>query len=451
MKVVLANLPWKVNNRYGVRGGSRWPFTIEQEEGGRRNYVPFPFLLAYAASFLKKYGKEAVLIDAVSEGIEEDLLMERVAGLTPDAIVIESSAPSFKNDVRIAEEIKRDHRDLNIIFVGPHVSSLPSETLSEHKAVDYVLIGEFEHALLCLVNFLEKRGPKDKIPGLAYRENGYIRINKGNSAVEDINDLPWPERETLLMYKYNDGFCGLPKPNVQMSTSRGCPYKCMFCLWPQTMHNGHSYRKRKPEKVIDELAWLVEKYDFKAVYFDDDTFNIDRDHVLAICSEIKKRKIHVPWAAMARADLMDEEVLRCLSKSGLYAIKYGIESADEKILELCKKNMDLGRTRKVIKLTRDLGIKVHLTFCLGLPGENHQSIQKTTRFIEDVEPDSLQISFATPFPGTEYFDYIKDRGWLISNDWSDFDGNYKSVVRTQELSCKDMERIRIDLRSRFNF
>ena len=424
---------------------------MEPEKENHRSYMPFPFFLAYSTSFLKKYNKEAVLIDAVAEGIEEDLFIQRARDHAPDIMVIESSTPSFKNDVRISEKIKDSHKGLKIVFVGPHATSLPFETLSEHKVVDYVLIGEFEYALLDLINSLEKKAGEDRIPGLAYRENGDIKINKGKTIIENLDDLPWPERESLSVYKYNDGFCDLPKPNVQMSTSRGCPYKCAFCLWPQTIHEGHSYRKRNPEKVIDELVWLIEKYGFKAVYFDDDTFNIDRDHVLAICGEIRKRKIHVSWAVMARADLMDEEILRCMSEAGLCAIKYGVESADEKILDLCKKNMDLDRTRRMIKATKDLGIKVHLTFCLGLPGESHQSVQKTIRFIEDVKPDSLQVSFATPFPGTEYFDYIKDRDWLTSNDWSDFDGNYKSVTRTEELTCEDIERIRLDLRSRFNF
>ena len=158
----------------------------------------------------------------------------------------------------------------------------------------------------------------------------------------------------------------------------------------------------------------------------------------------------VPWAAMARADLMDEELLKALVASGLYAIKYGIESADQNILDFCKKNMDLNKTYQIIKLTRKLGIKVHLTFCLGLPKETKQSVQKTIRFIQDSQPDSLQVSFATPFPGTEYFRYVNDKGYLLSDNWSDYDGNSKCVIKTQELGCRDLERIRIALNNNFN-
>lgn len=186
---------------------------------------------------------------------------------------------------------------------------------------------------------------------------------------------------------------------------------------------------------------MIKRFNFKAVYFDDDIFNIDRNRVLEICKYIKERKIEIPWAVMARADLMDEELLKIMFEAGLYAVKYGIESADPDILKFCKKNMDLGKAYKMIKLTQKIGIKIHLAFCLGLSGETRQTVQKTVDFIHQTKPDSLQFSFATPFPGTEYFDYMKDKGWLLSEDWSDYDGNAKCVIRTQELNSQDLEEI----------
>jgi radical SAM superfamily enzyme YgiQ (UPF0313 family) len=295
---------------------------------------------------------------------------------------------------------------------------------------------------LDLVNNLENNSSLSSIRGLAYRQDSQIKINALRQTTDNLDDLPWPERQDVPIYKYNDGFAGLPVPNVQMWSSRGCPFKCIFCLWPQTLYREHKYRKRNTIDVVDEMEFLVKKFHFKAVYFDDDVFNIDRNHVLAICDEIIKRRIGLPWAVMARADLMDEELLDKLAGAGLYAIKYGIESADENILKFCKKDMDLDRACQMIEYTKKLGIKTHLTFCLGFPQETKQTIDKTVNFIQKVNPYSFQFSFATPFPGTEFFGYMQENDLLLSSDWSDYDANYKCIAKTHDLSGKYLEGIK---------
>ena len=445
MRVILLNLPWNENGRLGVRAGSRWPFTSEPGKDGRIHYIPFPFFLAYAASLLKKEGKDVLLIDAIAEEMQEQKLIEEAESFNPGLIVIESSTPSFVNDLRIACDIHRKLPSSQIAICGPHASVFPEEILSEYDFIDYILIGEYEYTLLDLVNHLEAAFSLESILGLAYRDGIKIAINNNRPAIDNLDDLPWPQRNGVSIYKYNDSFAGLPCPNVQMVSSRGCPFQCTYCLWPQTMYGEHRCRKRNPIKVVDEAEYLIKEFDFKAIYFDDDLFNADRDHVLGICEEIKKRKIGIPWAVMARADLMDEKLLESMFDAGLYAIKYGIESVDNNILQFCNKNMDLAKAYQIVRFTRALGIKVHLAFCLGFPGETKQTIRETLRFIEDTRPDSLQFSFATPFPGTEYFNYMDDQGLLLSKDWSDYDANYKCIVKSRDLSNKDLEKIFITL------
>lgn len=291
----------------------------------------------------------------------------------------------------------------------------------------------------------------EDVSGLAYRDNERIRVNDLRSGIDNLDNLPWPEREDVPIYSYNDGFAGLPVPNAQIWTSRGCPFQCIFCLWPQTIYKEHRHRKRNPVDIADEMNWLIKNFNFKSIYFDDDVFNIDRNHVLSICKEIKKRKINIPWAAMARADLMDEGLLDSMADAGLFALKYGIESANQAILNYCKKNMNLEKISYIITLTKKVGIKVHLTFYLGLPGETLQTIQETIDFIKKVKPHSLQFSLATPFPGTEYFNYLEQNGSLLSKYWSDYDGNRKCVVRTKELGNLDLERIKVDLCNSLDF
>jgi radical SAM superfamily enzyme YgiQ (UPF0313 family) len=450
MRIILANPPWNENGRFGVRAGSRWPFTSQPEGDGYISYIPFPFFLAYTTSLLKKENKEVRLIDAIAEKIDEQKLIEEIKSYNPELVVIETSTPSFKNDLRIIQNIHLNLPDCQIAICGPHPSVFPDQILREYNFINYILIGEYEYTLLDLVNHLENNLGLQSILGLAYWEDGKIRINNPRSTIDNLDNLPWPEREDVPVYKYNDGFAGLPQPNVQIWTSRGCPFQCIYCLWPQTMYREHRYRKRNPIDVVGEMEYLIKKFNFKAVYFDDDVFNIDRDHVLDICEEIKKRQIKIPWAVMARADLMDEDLLENMAGAGLYAIKYGIESANQNILNFCRKNMNLDKTRQMTIFTKKLGIKIHLTFCLGLPGETKETIQETVKFIQDIQPDSLQFSFAIPFPGAEYFKHAKENDWLLSEDWSDYDGNYKCIIRTQELRSKDLEEIKIALDNNLN-
>ncbi len=442
MRTVLVNLPWFKDGRFGVRAGSRWPFTSKPERDGHIHYIPFPFFLAYTAALLKKEGKGVKLVDAIAGEMSEAACIEEIAGFDPGLVLVETSTPSFKNDMRIIAAIRQSLKGIKIGLCGAHAGEFAAEILKEHESIDYVIVGEYEQVALDLVNALEGGRDLRPVAGLAYREGGGVVLSDRRGSVDDLDVLPWPERLVPLIYKYNDGFAGLPCPSVQMLASRGCPFQCSFCLLPQTLYKGNGYRKRDFMDVVDEMEHLVRQFDFKAVYFDDEVFNCDRGYVVKICEEIIRRGLHVPWAAMTRVDLMDEELLETMARAGAYAVKYGIESADQDIRSQCKKSLDLDKARAVIGVTKRLGIKVHLTFCIGLPGETRQTMQSTIDFAREMDPDSLQFTFATPYPGTEYFRYAQGKGWLGSVDWDDYDGNEKFIVRTMDLSIDDLESIK---------
>jgi len=450
MRIILLNLPWRQDSRWGVRAGSRWPFTSEPEKDGYIKYIPFPFFLAHAASLLENKDNEIKFIDAIAQRLDEQATIDEIDDYKPSLVVIETSTPSFANDIRISEMIKRRVSNSSIVLCGPHASSYAKNILDKYDFINYILIGEYEYALLDLVDSLKNSLNLRTVLGLVFRSNHTVITNKPRQTLKNLDDLPWPHREAQVIYKYNDGFAGLPVPNVQMYSSRGCPFHCIFCLWPQVLYGEHKYRKRDPVKVVNEMEWLIKKFNFKAVYFDDDVFNIDKTHVTNICNEIIKRNIKVPWAIMARADLMNERLLSSLAGAGLYAVKYGIESANSKVLKLCKKNMNLIKAKKMIQFSKGLGIRVHLTFCLGLPGETKQSIQDTLNFISETKPDSLQFSLATPFPGTDYFKYLEKRKGGLPVSWIDYDGNNKYFAGSEELINLDLERLKRDLCSNLN-
>ncbi len=438
--IVLANLPWQRGRRWGVRAGSRWPHIKDNAEG---DYLPFPFYLAYAASLLEKKGFKVKLIDAIAEEISETAFLNMLNGIRPDLLLVETSTTSLNHDTALLKKI--DKKNMRLILCGPDINIRNSSFLEENKFIDYVLAGEYEFLLLNLTNCIYEKKEVNGIAGLIYRDDGgRIHTNAAGNLLDNLDELPWPLRKQLPVKKYLDAPCEMPSPTAQMWASRGCPFKCIFCLWPQVLYGSNKYRVRNVARVADEMEYLVKDMGFKSIYFDDDTFNIGKYRMLEFCCEVKKRKLNVPWAIMARADLMDEEILTEMKKAGLYAVKYGIESAVQELLDNSNKDMDLKKATEAVKITKQLGIKTHLAFIFGLPGENKETIRKTIDYVFELDPDSAQFSIATYYPGTEYFDYLDKNKLILTKDWAEYDGNYQSVVKLEGLSAEYLENARKD-------
>ncbi|TAM35490.1 radical SAM protein, partial [bacterium] len=433
-RILLANLPWQRDGMWGVRAGSRWPHIKNESE---KDYLPFPFFLAYAAALLKKHSIEADLIDAIADQIPENKFLEIISENNYGYLVAETSIPSFAEDLMLLERIS--DLGVKIILCGPNYEIYDPQFMERYPFIDFVLYGEYEFSLLELIQNLLKKNDLAEVKGLIYRDGDRV-IKTPKRAAFDINLLPWPHREGLSIYKYLDAPGGMLTPNVQMLASRGCPFGCQFCLWPQVIYQGRHYRVRDVVDVADEMEYLVKEMGFKSVYFDDDTFNIGKERILEFCGEIRKRGLDkVQWGIMARPDLMDEELLRNLKGAGLYSVKYGVESAAQKLVDSIDKGMDLKKAERMIRLTKKLGIKPHLTFAFGLPGETKETIEQTIRWAKKLDPFSVQFSIATPFPGTKYYDVLKEKGLIVSNDHSSYDGNLKCVVKTQTLEPSDLE------------
>ena len=432
MKIVLANLPWNVFLKTGVRAGSRWPHLKGPTE---RDYLPFPFFLAYAASLLKKHSFDVTLIDAIAEEMSYGYFLKLIHKLKPDILVCETSTVTLNHDIKLLSKIDKG---VDIAFCGPDINIREPLFLEKHGFIKYVFAGEYEFTLLDLVTRLKDGGDIKGVQGLIYRDSKDIKANPMRP-LADLDKLPWPLREGLPMDRYNDTPGDMPIPSAQIYASRGCPYRCKFCLWPQVMYQGNHYRTRDIVDVVDEMEYLVKEMHFKSIYFDDDTFNVGKERMLRLSNEIKARGLNIPWAIMARADLMDLEILERMRDAGLFAVKYGVESATQEHLDRIDKNMNLRKTEEVIRLTKRLGIKTHLTFTFGLPGETKESIKKTIDMALTLDPVTVQFSIATPFPGTVFYKEMKEKGQIVSENWDEYDGNHKSVVASDSITKKDLE------------
>ncbi len=436
-KLFLGNAPWYKSGFYGVRAGSRWPHLESEVE----RYMPFPFQLAYATALLEKHGFEVLLIDGIAEKLTEDEFLTKLTDFNPDLILLEVSTPSFETDIRFSRRLRKQiGQSAKLAFCGPHALMFKPEFLDAHPEVDLVLIGEYEQTLNRTAQTMDEGNDLTSVPGIILRDKWGKAIFTGPpEVVKEIDTLPWPARHFLPMYNYFDNPGNIPEPSLQMWGSRGCPFSCSYCIWPQLM-SGNSYRPRNVHNILDEMEYVCAEYGFHSVYFDDDTFNIGKKRMLDFCEEKIQRKLDLPWAIMARADLMDQEILEAMAEAGLRGVKYGIESAEPKLLAHVRKDLNMRKAVENIAITKKLGIKVHLTFMFGIPGETKETINKTVKLAKRLNPDSIQFSILTPLPGTQIYDELLTKGHLLDANWEKFDGYFSSVIRTEELTAKDLEK-----------
>jgi radical SAM superfamily enzyme YgiQ (UPF0313 family) len=371
-----------------------------------------PIYLAYAASYIRAQNHVVSFIDAPVMAMTVDVFLKTVTSLNPDYIIFETSTPSFENDCLVAGEIKQQLPHSKIVFLGTHVTALPNESL-QCVAIDAIILGEYEISLSEYI----AHGPVGTL-GVGYRDaGGTICINEKRPFCSDLSLIPIPARDLIPNYSYFDPI--LKNPFTFIISGRGCPYPCTFCNWPEHL-TGRIVRRRSPKEIVDEIEYLEKNYKFKSFLFNDDTFTCDIKHVEAISQEMILRKVKTPWGCYARADFDNKNCLLLMKKAGCFLLKVGVETADEQIQINVKKNYDLKKVKNAIKLMQNMGFHVHSTFAFGLPGETIETIEKTIKFARSLKSTTVQFSIAVPYPGTEFYAYLKRNNFLLTTKWNDF-------------------------------
>lgn len=433
MKTAFVNLPWEEGDRRGIRAGCRFPNLTVKDTNA---YVPFPYLLAHAASYSEAAGVEVLCIDGVAERSTCDDVLDRITRFAPALVVAETSTTSLEYDLRALTRLRERLPAARIAVYGSHVHVRPEDALAS-PAIDLVILGEPEITSAEIARALDRDRGDDlaAVAGLVRRgPDGRPAPTAPRPLIADLDALPYPMRRGLPMSRYH--VPGFPAPVVFMYGSRGCPYPCTFCLWPQTNMKG-AYRARAAEKIVEEMALvLAEHPETKSFFFDDDTFNIGRPRLVAFADEMKRRGMHIPWGMNARADHWDRELLARLVDTGLFTLRIGIESGDQGVLDRTRKGIDLRAARETLEMAHALGIKNHVSFVIGLPGETEETVESTIRFINSVPVDSVQFSVAIPFPGTAFYREVEAEGLLVTRDWKKFNGFDHVVVRTKGLSSE---------------
>ena len=384
--------------------GSRWPSTREIES------YWYPVWLCYPAGMLP----DSRVLDAPPHGIS----IEETVKICKDyeLLVLYTSSPGFHVDVKIAQMMKDSNPKLKVCFVGPPVTIEPDKTLDASTAIDFIVRREFDHQI---ANYA-KGTPLSEIPGVSYRKDGKNVHNPEGPVVENLDEFPWVTKvykRDLDFRKYNVPF--LLNPYISFYTTRGCPAMCTFCLWPQT-HSGHRWRLRSAQDIAAEVKYTLENFPgLKEIFFDDDTFNYRKARTLEVCAELKK--LNFTWSCTSRVTT-DYETLKAMREAGCRLMIVGYESGDAQILKNMKKGATIDMAERFTANAHKLGLTIHGDFIVGMPGETRETLRKTIDFAKKLDVETIQVSIAHAYPGTEFYQYAKENN-LVQLNMADSEGH----------------------------
>ena len=404
--------------------------------------IYYPFWLAYATGVLEQNGFEVSLVDAPAQGLSVADVIERVKKKPPQLIVVDTSTPSIYSDVKVAEQLKESFPSSFVALVGTHPSALPGETLKLSEKVDAVAVGEYDYTMRDLALCLQKGSDLRTVDGLVFREGKQITRNKPRVLIENVDELPFVSQVYKRHLNVRDYyFAAANYPMVMIITGRGCPYKCFFCVYPQTFHS-RKYRPRSAASVVDEFQWIAENLpEVKEIGIEDDTFTVDQERVREICRQILERGVKIKWYCNVRVNL-ELETMRCMKKAGCRLVTVGFESADQESLNRMQKGITVAQIRQFVSDTRKAGLLVHGCFIIGNPGETEETMEKSLKMARELNCDTMQFFPLLVYPGTEAYRWAQENGCLNSEsfaDWADDAGMYRSVLDIPGLPAEKIE------------
>ncbi len=356
-----------------------------------------PLNLLYAATVLKQDGHHVTFLDGSVDEEQYKRVKQRFKDFKVVAIL--SSTNSFQADVNFLKEIKIINPAIVSVLFGSHPTFMAKHCLRE-ECVDIIVRREPEFILRNLVNAIEKGKELKEVKGIGYREKEDVIFNDVCPFIENLDELPMPDRD--LLPEKVDYFNPVIKrmPYTTMQTSRGCPARCNFCTVPSFY--GKKIRYRSAESVLRELKILSDR-GYKEIFFRDETFSAYKERNREICEGIFLQGLDLTWICNARVDMIDKEDLTLMKRAGCHLVKFGVESGNQEILENIRKGITVEQTRQAFAICHELRIDSHAHVMLGCPGETNQTIEKTLAFIKEIDPTFVSFGIHTPYPGTELF------------------------------------------------
>jgi radical SAM superfamily enzyme YgiQ (UPF0313 family) len=388
--------------------------------------------LLYIGGALERAGHEVRVLDLLVMRPDRDTVRRTVEDFDPAIVGITSVTMNWPDASEILKWAKETKPEIATVAGGPHVTFTWEEIGRSEPWVDYVVMGEGERTVVEFATAIEKRGSAQNIAGLAWRENGAMKAGPQRELEQNLDLLPKPARHLFPLPRYR-----IMRVEGGLSTGRGCPFSCTFCVGPKMI--GHKARLRSPIAVVDEMEELI-SLGFRQMAFSDDHFGMKRSHAFAVCDQIISRGLNVELSIFIRADAAEPKLLERMRQAGCSKILFGAESGVQKIVDMIKKKTDLNMLREKVKLAKDMGFFVQVTFIMGLPGETKDTIKQTIEYALSLKT-FFGLHILAPLPGSEIYEKAEELGLrILHRDWRLYDANH-AVTETEGLKADELQRI----------
>jgi radical SAM superfamily enzyme YgiQ (UPF0313 family) len=394
-----------------------------------------PLGLAYIAAALESAGHEVKILDLVVFPYHQSFIDRILQDFNPAMVGATAVTMTVDNAMQVIRDVKALAPKAVTVMGGPHVTFCAHQSLRDCPELDMVVLGEGDVTIVELAEAIAHAADLSQVRGIAFRSDGAVHVTASRDYLEDIDALPLPARHLLPLGRYRT--LGMP---ISMTTSRGCPFQCIFCVGRKMV--GARVRYRDPRRVVDELANLA-GLGFHQINVADDLFTASYRHCMAVCREIIRRRLNIRWTAFARVDTVSRDLLAQMRAAGCSALSFGIESGNRTMLKRIKKGITLDQVEQAVRMCVETGITPHASFILGLPGETPETMQDTVAFADALHRRGVQHGFhlLAPFPGTEVYDAIDQFDLkLLSTDWRAFHAN-RAIVETSAVSRETLDAI----------
>ena len=401
MKILFLNLPYE----FEISRASRWP---EKTKSGTQYY---PYWICYAAGVCMDRGYDVDLVDCIARKLTTEQTVELVKQSNADYIMGEITTSTCHHDYQVLTAIKKACPNVKILIGGTHATVLSTKVMEECPAIDVVARQEYDFTL---DEIMKNWDNLSEVKGITYRnQSGEIIFQPDRPWTEDLDELPMVSKVYEKFLDVNDYcYAFAQKPMIQIFSSRGCPFHCNFCSYPESM-SGRRFRRRSVKNFVDELEYIHNNMPYiREIFIEDDTFTVDKKRVVEVCDEIQRRGLKLVWSCNTRVDTLDYDTMKRMKEAGCRLLVVGYESGSQKVLDETRKGIKLEQSEEFARNTKKLGIKVFGCFMIGLKGDNRETIEETFRFAKKLYPD--MVFFQQAFPG-HCFLSVGKRKWLFAH------------------------------------
>ncbi len=403
-----------------------------------------PLGLLLVAAFVENQGHKVRVIDNCIEELDHRDLVKEILRTDPKVVAFHTTSLTYPNVRTYLEFIKEENNDIFTVVGGPLATFYP-DRIVENPNVDFVIRNEGEITFSELVKSLENGGNINTIKGLSFKKENKIVHNEQRPFIEDLDSLPFPARHLIDISKYPrrelffDAY-----PTDAVSTSRGCPYDCRFCSSTRYMFC-RTYRFRSAGNVVDEIELLKEKYGTKGLYFREDIFTVNKKRLFAICDEMIKRKIDLPWLCESRVDTVSKDKLKKMKAAGCKAIWFGCESGSQRVLDYINKEITVSQIEDTFKWCKEVGIITGAAFIVGFPGETVEDINKTIELAKRIRSNYSWIRIYIGSPRSPLYDEVIEKKYYRQDcKWEGL-----VAVETPDLSLETIVKSRNKIEKEF--